>query len=155
MRATKPLLAVLGLSLLTSATPARAQLLDSLKGMSGMAHGSGQGGSQSGGGVMGGGMMGGLAMPSVGQAGAGNTAGVLGFCMKNNYLGGTDASSVKSGLMSRLGGQGSRAPGYQSGNQGLLQTGGGHSYDLKGGGLKAQITSKVCDQILKHGKSLL
>lgn len=145
MRSSTPLLPLLGLLLAAQAVPAQAQLMDSLKGMAGRSSGSQSGG----------GMLGGLSMPSVGRAGAGNTAGILGFCMRNNYLGGGDTSSVKDGLMSRLGGQGSRAPGYQAGNDGLLQTGGGRSYDLKGGGVKAQVASKVCDQVLKHGKSLL
>ena len=127
--------------------PAQAQLLDQLKG----AVGSGQSGS--GGGVLGGGM------PAVGQAGPGNTAGVLQYCIKNNYLGGGGgASSVKDSLMKKVtgsSGQNTNDSGFQAGNSGSLQTGNGQSYSLGGDGLKAQLTQKICDQVLAHGKSLL
>ena len=101
-----------------------------------------------------GGMMG---MPSVGQAGASNTAGVLQYCIKNNYLGGGSASSVKDSLMSKMGGSNhaSSDSGYKAGSSGLLQTGNGQSFSLGGGGIKQQVTQKVCDQVLAHGKSLL
>ena len=142
--------AAIGFALLTqlSASPARAQLMDQLKG----AVGSGQGGG-------GGGMLGGLGggMPSVAQAGTGNTAGVLSFCIKNNYLGGGSASSVKDSLMSKMGGSthGTNDSGYKAGSSGLLQTGNGQTFGLGGDGLKAQVTKKICDQVLAHGKSLL
>ena len=72
------------------ATPARAQLMDQLKG----AVGSGQSGGLLGG--SGGGL------PSVAQASPSNTAGVLQYCMRNNYVGGSDASSVKDLLLSKV-----------------------------------------------------
>ena len=65
-------------------TPARAQLMDQLKG----AVGSGQSGGLLGG--SGGGL------PSVAQASPSNTAGVLQYCMRNNY--GTTPTSRKSGV---------------------------------------------------------
>jgi hypothetical protein len=110
--------------------PAKAQLLDQLKGAAG-------GG-----------------MPSVGQAGPGNTAGVLQYCIQNKYVGGGNASSVKDSLMSKVAGQ-SNDSSYREGSNGLLQTGNGQSYSLGGDGIKAQITQKVCDQILQHAKSFL
>jgi hypothetical protein len=125
---------------------ANAQLLDQLKG----AVGSGQGGGATGG-------LGGNALPSVGQASPSNTAGVLQYCVKNNYVSGGSAASVKDSLLSKVTGSGNGAndSGFQAGNNGELDTGNGQSYNLGGGGIKAQITQKICEQILQHAKSLL
>ena len=128
------------------AAPAGAQLLDQLKG----AVGSGQSG----------GMLGGSGLPSVGQASPSNTAGVLQYCVRNNYVGGSDATSVKDSLLSRVTGARSNDSGFQSGSNGILDTGNGQTYNLAGsgnsnGGIKAQVTQKVCDLILQHAKSLL
>jgi hypothetical protein len=116
---------------------AQAQIMDQLKGATGGA------GSSLGGGV-----------PSVGQAGAGNTAGVLEYCIKNKYLGSGGASSVKDSLLGKVTGQ-SNDSGYRAGSSGMLQTGNGQSYSLGGDGIKAQMTQTVCDQVLQHAKSLL
>src|ERR1700761_2331330 len=115
---------------------AQAQLLDQLKGAAGGSTGS----------MLGGGM------PSGGQAGAGNTAGVLEYCIKNKYLSGGSASSVKDSVLGKVSGQ-SNDSGYREGSNGMLQTGNGQGYSLGGGGIKAQITQKVCDQVLQHAKS--
>ena len=139
-----------------SAGPVSAQLLDQLKGAAGM----GQGGGTSGGGTSGSGVLGGLGggggLPSVGQAGPSNTAGVLQYCVRNNYVGG-GASSVKDSLLSKVTGSGhsTNDSGYKAGSNGLLNTGNGQSYSLGGGGIKAQVTQKVCDLVLQHAKSLL
>jgi hypothetical protein len=122
-----------------TASAAWAQLMDQLKG----AVGGGQGGGELGG------------MPSVTSAGPGNVAGVLQFCVKNNYLSGGSASSVSSSLLGKVSGKGTSDGGYQSGSKGLLDTGNGHSYSLGGGGIKEQITRKACDQVLQRGKSML
>ena len=139
---------VLSIFLLSSAAPVQAQLLDQLKG----AAGNQQGGSS-------GGMLGGLGggMPSVGQASTSNTAGVLQYCIQNKYVGSGGASSVKDSLMSKMTGSGETTndSGYKAGSSGLLQTGNGQNFSLGGGGVKAQVTQKVCDQVLQHAKSLL
>jgi hypothetical protein len=105
-------------------------------------------------GGLGGGLGSGLSMDSLSSSSTGNVAGVLQFCVKNNYLGG-DASSVKDGLMSKLGGGSSSDSGYSDGSKGILDSGGGQKLDLSGGGLKEQITKQVCDKILAQGKSML
>jgi|ERR1700688_2151023 hypothetical protein len=86
-----------------------------------------------------------------------NVAGVLQFCIKNNYLSGNGASSVKDSLMSKLGGTSAASSdsGYTDGANGLLKSGNGQQLDLSGGGLKQQVTKQVCDKILSQGKSLL
>jgi hypothetical protein len=130
--------------------PARAQMMDQLKG----AMGGGQSGTSGNPlGALGG--SGGL--PSVGQAGASNTAGVLQYCIQNKYIGSGGASSIKDSLMSKVTGSGKSTndSGFQEGSQGMLHTGNGQSFGLGGDGIKAQITKKVCDQVLQHAKSLL
>lgn len=118
--------------LAASGSAAHAQLLDQLKGA----------------------VTGGGGIPSVGQAGPSNTAGVLQYCIQNKYVGAGGASSIKDSLLSKVPGQ-SRDSGYQQGSNGVLQTGNGQGFDLSGDGIKAQITQKVCEQILQHAKSFL
>jgi hypothetical protein len=101
-----------------------------------------------------GGLGNGLSLQSLTSGSTGNVAGVLEYCVKNNYLGG-GASSVKDGLMSKLGGSSSSDSGYTDGAKGILDSGSGKQVDLSGGGLKEQITKQVCDKILEQGKSLL
>ncbi|WP_343659220.1 DUF2501 domain-containing protein [Ralstonia sp.] len=125
---------------------ARAQLGDLIKGAT-------QGNSQ---GATGGlGSLGGV--PSLGSltsGSTGNVAGVLEFCMKNNYLGGaTDAASVKDKLLGKLGGAPASNPGYTDGTKGILTGSDGNAFDLSS--IKSQITRQACDKILSQGKSLL
>ena len=85
-------------------------------------------------------------------------------------MAGGDTSASKGNMLSRLtggsngsaqgGGAATSDPGYLSGAKGILQTGSGKSVDLAsaGGGnsdLKSKITTKVCDTVLKQGKSFL
>lgn len=95
----------------------------------------------------------------------GNVAGIIGYCVKNNYLGGTDASSVQSKLLGKLGGeqQAQGDSGYQAGLKGMLLGKSGQSTNLaeSGGGMagmgdmKSKMTQKACGMVLKQGKSLL
>jgi hypothetical protein len=101
-----------------------------------------------------GGLAGGSSLQSLTSSSTGNVAGVLQFCVKNNYLD-PSASSVKDGLMSKLGGSSSTDSGYTDGAKGILNSGNGKQVDLSGAGLKEQITKQVCDKILAQGKSLL
>lgn len=127
--------------------PARAQLMDQLKGAAGV--------GQSGGGGALGGLGGGI--PSVDQASPSNTADVLQYCVRNNYVNGGAASSVKNSILSKVAGSGQNTDqsGFNAGNNGMLQTGNGQGYSLGGGGVKAQVTHKVCDMVLQHAKSML
>lgn len=133
-RAGAALLA-LGVCVCLSAGPAEAQTMPSL-------------GGQSPDGV------GGLlqqAMPSVSGAGAANTAGVLSYCVKNNLVSGNGATSVLNSLSGRSEVQSSGA--FALGQQGQLETGNGNMFSLAG--LKGQVKSKLCDQVLQHAQSLL
>jgi hypothetical protein len=118
--------------------PAHAQLMDQLKG----AMGTGQGG-------------GALAVPSVNQASPSNIAGVLQYCIQNNYVSGGSATSVKDSLVNKVTGAGrAHDSQFQQGSNGVLDTGNGSNFSL-GGGIKEQVTKKVCDLALSHAKSLL
>uniref|UniRef100_UPI003BEEBB0B DUF2501 domain-containing protein n=1 Tax=Burkholderia arboris TaxID=488730 RepID=UPI003BEEBB0B len=88
----------------------------------------------------------------------GNVAGLLKFCVENNYLSGASggtASSVKDALLGKLGGDTSSNIGYTSGASGVLDAGGGKTLDLSGGGIKQQVAKQVCDKVLTQAKSLL
>ncbi|WER50157.1 DUF2501 domain-containing protein [Cupriavidus sp. WKF15] len=104
-----------------------------------------------------GGMGGGLSLQSLSSGSVGNVAGLLDFCIKNNYLGASGAASVKDKLMDKLGGpsQASTDTGFTSGARGILQDSHGKTLDLSGSGLKARATEQVCEKVLSQGKSLL
>ena len=127
------------------AAPAHAQLGDLLK--------QGQSASSSGGGLPD--LGGALSGKSILSGSTGNVAGVLQFCIKNNYLDGNAASSVKDSVLGKLKGKPSSDKGYNEGEKGILNSSDGKKLDLSGGGLKAKVTKQVCDQILAQGKSLL
>jgi len=127
-----------GFAALIVAAGSHAQMLDAVKGAMG------------GGGTAG-------AMPDLGTVGTGNLAGVIGYCARNNYLGGGDAAGIQDKLLGKLGGeqQAQSDPGYQEGLGGVLGGQSGTKMELGGDGLKAQLTEKVCDQVLEYGKSSL
>ena len=101
-----------------------------------------------------GGALGGAGLPQVDQASPSNIAGVLQYCMKNNYLGG-DAESMGGSVLGKLTGSGQTKDksAFDAGSGGLLQTG-GDGFSL-GGGIKEKLTEQVCDMVLKHAQSLL
>ncbi|MBN3726520.1 DUF2501 domain-containing protein [Burkholderia sp. Ac-20379] len=141
---------LIGLSL--SATGAYAQLGDMLKQ-------AGSGATQNSGGLAGnlgnlGGALGG-GNSSLMPSSLGNVAGVLQFCIQNQYLGGGSASSVKDQLMGKLGGNPQSDSGFTSGSSGILDAGNGKTLDLSGAGVKQQLTKQVCDKVLTRAKSLL
>ncbi|HEY0231539.1 MAG TPA: DUF2501 domain-containing protein [Dokdonella sp.] len=107
---------------------------------------------------------GGTDFSSLASGSAGNAAGVVEFCVKNNFLGGDAASSVKDKLMGKVTGSDATdtdKADYADGAKGLVKTGDGKSVDLGnlGGGqmagLKDSITKKACASVLDHAKSFL
>jgi hypothetical protein len=123
-----------------------AQGLDQLKDIAG---GSGLGGAAS--------SLGSLS--SITSGSTGNAAGIIEYCMKNNYLGGDSASSVKDQLLGKVTGGGNQPaesnPDYLSGAKGILTGSSGQSVDLSMAGLKAKAVKKVCEKILDQAKSML
>ena len=153
-------LAMCAIVLCGTSSMAQAQLMDQLKGaMSAKSDNSNSGSSGNGAasglmGVIGG--SGGIgAVPS--SASSGNIAGVLQFCIKNNYLSGDAASSVKDRIMGKLGGgSATKSPSFTEGAKGILTGSNGQKISLGGqGGLKEKLTHQVCEKILQQGKSLL
>lgn len=148
--------------LVASSGVAHAQLGDMLKssplggsGGSGSSGGAGQGATGSLGGLGSLSGLGGLSASSITAGSAGNAAGVIEFCMKNNYLNADAATSaVKDKLLGSVSG-GSQDSSYTDGSRGVLSTSGGKQLDLSGSGLKAEVTKQVCDKILAQGKSML
>ncbi|HEX7871725.1 MAG TPA: DUF2501 domain-containing protein [Sphingobium sp.] len=145
--------ATLALLLVASAGHAQLQLPDLLggqeRGQSGEGALGGLGGGLGGGSGALGGLLGAV-LPDVASVGANNAAGVLGYCLKNKYLGANGAASVLGRLTGRPGTKAS--PAYAAGQKGLLQMNGS---SLPLGNLKSQVTTKVCDLVLKRAQSLL
>ena len=102
------------------------------------------------------GLAGGLDPSKLASGSAGNAAGVVEYCMKNNFLGG-DAAGVKDQLMSKVSGGGeTEKTDYADGAKGLLKTGDGKSVDIAQlGSMKQSVTKKACASVLDHAKSLL
>lgn len=137
----------------TTAGVAYAQVGNMLKGALG---GSGQSSSGAGGGALGS-LGSGLSPSSLSSGSSGNAAGVLQYCIQNNYLSGNSASSVKDKLVGKISGGGSPSSdsGYTDGAKGILTSSGGQKVDLGGSGLKAQATKQVCAKILDQAKSMM
>ncbi|MCO7640914.1 DUF2501 domain-containing protein [Pseudomonas sp. S 311-6] len=129
---------------------AQAQLLDSVKGaLGGSSSGSAQEAPAA--------SSGGSGLSGLGNLGSvGNLAGLLQFCVKNNYLSGNAVENVQEKLLGSLGGQkkAESNPDFLSGLQGKV-LGSDGSVDLSGGGFKEELTRKACDQVLEHAGSLI
>ena len=121
----------------------------------------GFGGLGSLGGLLGGGL------PNIGSVGAGNAAGLLGYCLKNRLLGqggmlggqtGTQATPQASGAQSILQHLTGRrdvqtSPGYAAGQAGQVQAGNGQTLSL--GNLGGQVKTQLCNVVLKRAKAFL
>lgn len=139
-------------SLLLPWSVAHAQLGDLLKQAGGAASSSVGSGALGGLGSLGGAMSGGTSLM---PASTGNVAGLLEYCIQNNYLSANGASPVQDALMNKLGGKPSSNTDYTSGASGILDAGNGRTLDLSGNGLKQQLAKQVCDRVLTQAKSLL
>jgi hypothetical protein len=104
---------------------------------------------------------GGLDTGSLTSGTAGNAAGVLQFCITNNYLGGADltnAGSMKDKLVGKLGGQdkADADSGYTAGAAGNVIGGDGKSVSIADmGSLENKLTQQGCQAVLSHASSLL
>ncbi len=95
----------------------------------------------------------GLSMPAMGSSTLGNAAGVIQYCVKNNYLNAASANSVKDKLLSMVGGQKPQQSGFSNGAKGVLQGENGKSLNMKN--LSSKLKEKACDYVLKNATSLL
>jgi hypothetical protein len=100
--------------------------------------------------------MAGMAGSPLASGSMSNVAGLLHYCIYNNYLGGPEATAVKDRLTGKLptGGEGEDR-GYSDGQKGLLYGSNGNLLDLQGGGLSADVARKACETVLAQGKSFL
>jgi hypothetical protein len=155
---------VCAISCAALATPAWSSgLMDSLKSQAAGQLGTSQGSSDTaaGSGLSGlGGAassgLGGLGLPSIGSNTTSNAAGVIQYCVKNNYLNAASAEGVKDKLLGKVGlgtTQASQDSGYQQGSGGLLQGSDGSSFNLDN--IKSNLREKACSYVLDNAKSLL
>lgn len=134
-----------------------AGLGDALRGQIGGAGGSSGGASALGGALGGGADMSALsALGLTGSGTANNAAGVITYCMKNNYLNADKAAQVKNQLLGKIGLGQKEEPkdeGYLSGLSGMVTGSGGKSFSLDK--IKGDLKEKACDYVLDNAKSLL
>lgn len=143
---------LIALALLAAGASAQANnLLDQLKEKAGEAASANSQGSQGNGAGSALGNLG-FKMPAIGSSTVGNAAGVLQYCVKNNYLGG-DAASVKDKLLAKITGQKPQETGFASGAKGLLKGGDGQTLNFKI--LSSKVKTKACDYVLKNATSLI
>ena len=95
--------------------------------------------------VMGGGL------PNISSIGAGNAAGLLGYCVKNKFLSGSSANSVVNGLLKKPGVASSS--GYSAGQAGQILNGKAPAMSMSQ--VPAQLKSQACNMVLKKGGSFL
>ena len=91
-----------------------------------------------------------------GSGTASNAAGVITYCMKNNYLNADKAAEVKEQLLGKLGLGHKEEPkdeGYASGLAGMIKGANGQSFSLDS--IKGKAKEKACDLVLDNAKSLL
>lgn len=109
-----------------------------------------------GGGLLGqaGGLLGG-GLPQIGSIGAGNAAGLLGYCVKNRLLGATGNGTGAAGVLGRLTGKKDvqSEPGFAAGQAGQVQAANGQTLSLEG--LRGQVKTQVCNVVLKRARTFL
>jgi hypothetical protein len=104
---------------------------------------------------------GGLDLGSLASGTAGNAAGILQYCVTNNFLGGADlanAGSMKDKLIGKVGGQDKAEadPGYAAGAMGNVIGKDGKSVSIADmGSLENQLTQTACNAVMDHATSLL
>ena len=97
-----------------------------------------------------------LGLGNLSSGTASNAAGVLTYCMKNNYLNADKAAQVKNQLLGKMGLGQKEEPkdeGYLSGLSGMVTGSGGKSFNLDK--IKGDLKEKACDYVLDNAKSLL
>ena len=134
-----------------------AGLGDALKDKMGGGTSSGSGSALSG--ALGGGAGDSAALSAMGLSGSGtasNAAGVITYCMKNNYLNADKAAAVKDQLLGKMGLGQKEEPkdeGFLSGASGMITGKDGKSFSLDK--VKGNLKEKACDLVLDNAKSLL
>jgi hypothetical protein len=121
--------------------------------------------------------MAGMAGMSMTSGSIGNVAGLLKYCIGNEYLSGSNASAVQSMLMGKLPASvQTKDPAYTDGEKGVLHATDGSTLNLNGGGsgssgasgtagaigapgvsgdVQAELTKTACETVLAQAKSFL
>lgn len=97
-----------------------------------------------------------LGLGNLSSGTASNAAGVLTYCIKNNYLNADKAAQVKNQLLGKLGLGQKEEPkdqGYQNGLMGMVTGADGKSFSLDK--VKSNLKEKACDFVLDNAKSLI
>jgi hypothetical protein len=102
-------------------------------------------------GGMAGGATSGLGMPNVSSMGVGNATGVLSYCVKNNVLSGSDATSTLGTLTGKP--EVKSSDGFTAGSAGNIVKGDGSKVSLDS--MPPSVKSKACGMVLKQAKSFL
>lgn len=153
------LCALLGLGALPAQASGLGDSLRQASGLGGDKAASSEGAGSGLGGMLGAGAGGAGALSALGlspSATAGNAAGVISYCMKNNYLNADKAAQVKDQLLGKLGMQKQEEPkdtGFQNGLGGLVTGSNGKSFSIDK--LKGDLKEKACDFVLDNAKSLI
>jgi hypothetical protein len=104
---------------------------------------------------------GGIDLGSLSSGSAGNAAGVLQYCMANEFLAGADlanASSMKDKLIGKVGGKDTAEAdsGFAAGAQGNVVGTDGNSVSLANlGSLENNLRQTACKAVMNHASSLL
>lgn len=109
-----------------------------------------------GGAALGGSALSGLGLPDLAGGSASNVAGVLEYCIKNNYLKNASVSGVKDSLMQKAGlspAEPEKDAGYASGLGGMLAGGDGSNFDMSK--IQDNVKERACDYVLEKAPSLL
>ena len=89
--------------------------------------------------------------PDISSISAGNAAGLLGFCVKNNYLSESQARPVLGGLMKKPGVRSSS--GYAAGQKGQILNRGDPPVPMTE--IPHEFQGRACDVLLKKGRTFL
>ena len=90
-------------------------------------------------------------LPNISGIGLPNVAGVLGYCAKNRFLGGSGVSTLVEGLANKPGVKSS--PDYTSGMAGNIIPGSGGPVSLES--LPSNLKTQACEMVLDQGTKLL
>jgi hypothetical protein len=97
-----------------------------------------------------GGLLGGGGLPDIASVGAGNAAGLLGYCIRNKLVAGGGAAGIIGQLTGKRGVTGS--PGFEAGQRGQVQTG-DTAFSLAG--MQDRVKTQLCGLVLKRARSFL
>lgn len=96
------------------------------------------------------GLLGGGGLPDIASVGAGNAAGLLGYCIRNNLVAGGGAAGIIGQLTGKRGVAGS--PGFEAGQRGQVQAG-DTAFSLAG--MQDRVKTQLCGVVLKRARSFL